>query len=354
MKYKRILITGGAGFVGSNLALKFKKDYPHCEIISLDNLNRKGSELNLPRLKEAGIIFVKGDVRNIKDIESVGNFDLLIECSAECSVLAGYKDSARYLIDTNLVGAVNCLEAAKDNKADFIFLSTSRVYPIEVLRSIKLVEQNTRFEVSSKQKIKGISKKGISEQFPLGGHRSFYGTTKLSAELLIQEYINGYGMRGVINRCGVIAGPWQMGKIDQGVLALWVARHIYRGKLSYIGFGGRQVRDILHVDDLYELIILETKKMKNCSGKIYNIGGGVNNSVSLLELTDICRKITGNKIKINKINKVRLADIPYYVSDCSKVKKDLGWFPKKDLNKTASDILDWISRNKKDLYNIFK
>src|SRR3990172_3746260 len=115
---KLILITGGAGFVGSNLAIKIKKNNIKSRVIALDNLKRRGSELNMARLKDAGVEFIHGDVRNKEDLECIGPFDLMIECSAEPSVLAGYNESPAYLVNTNLLGTVNCLESVRKHKAD--------------------------------------------------------------------------------------------------------------------------------------------------------------------------------------------------------------------------------------------
>ncbi len=121
LNYRRILVTGGAGFVGSTLALAFKRDFPSMEVVALDNLKRRGSELNLPRLRAGGVGFVHGDIRNIEDLDAVGEMDLLLECSAEPSVLAGYGESPLYVIQTNLNGTVNCLEIARKHKMDTVF-----------------------------------------------------------------------------------------------------------------------------------------------------------------------------------------------------------------------------------------
>ncbi len=219
MDYKNILVAGGAGFVGSNLALRFKNEYPEINVIVFDNLKRRGSELNLPRLKEKGITFIHGDIRNKEDFNDI-TFDLLIECSAEPSVLAGLNGSPEYVLNTNLVGTLNCLELARINNAAIVFLSTSRVYPYYPINNANYDEKETRFELSAEQKIRGISKKGISERLSLEGPRSIYGATKLASELFITEYIETYKIKGVINRFGCIAGPWQMGKVDQGVVVL--------------------------------------------------------------------------------------------------------------------------------------
>jgi len=348
---KKILITGGAGFVGSNLALKLKAKYPGAEIFCLDNLKRRGSELNIPRLKTAGVNFVHGDIRNQEDFEEIGKIDLILECSAEPSVLAGITSSPSYLINTNLVGTINCLEFARQNKAAFIFLSTSRVYPIDPINNLGYIEEEKRFNLTGKQAITGSSREGIAENFPLDGARSLYGTTKLCSELLLQEYIYNYDLKGIINRCGVITGPWQMGKVDQGVFVLWVARHIFGGRLSYIGYGGtgKQVRDFIHIDDLFDILDIQLNDIEKFSGETWNIGGGLENSVSLRELTEICEKVTGNKINIASAKENRPADLKLFVTDCSKIKKLTGWKPKKNAEETVQDITDWINENKESL-----
>lgn len=337
--------------MGSNLAVRLKRDNPGGRIIALDNLKRRGSELNIYRLKEAGVEFIHGDIRNKEDLEAAGHFDLLLECSAEPSVLAGYDESPEYLINTNLSGTINCLEAVRQFKAEIIFLSTSRVYPLKIINGLKYTELDTRFELKPEQKTNGASSNGISEEFPLGGIRSLYGATKLASELMIQEYIDMYDMRGIINRCGVLTGPWQMGKVDQGFVVLWMARHIFKGELSYIGYGGKgkQVRDILHVDDLYNLIKLQINDLKRYNGEIFNVGGGKDLSISLCELTRLCQDITGTTIDIASEKENRKGDIPCYVTDCSKVRKATGWEPHKATQIILEEIYSWIMENKKTL-----
>lgn len=355
MNYKNILITGGAGFVGSNLALRLKKEYPDVQIIVLDNLMRRGSELNLPRLKKAGIEFVHGDIRNKEDLRFSEKIDLILECSAEPSVLAGTEGSPEYVINTNLMGTINCLEVARAHKADFLFLSTSRVYPVDEINKLDYKETETRFEIEDKQNIPGASSLGFNEEFPLGNARSFYGATKLCSEFLIREYMAAYGIRAVINRCGVITGPWQMGKIDQGVAVLWMARHAWANKpLSYIGYGGmgKQVRDLIHIDDIFEVVKIEIENMDDHNGEIYNIGGGLSNSLSLQEMTKLCQEITGNTIEISSILEDRPNDVRSYITDCRKFQNKTGWKTKKDARQTLRDIYEWIEENKKDLESI--
>lgn len=352
---KRVLITGGAGFVGSSLGLGLAERYPDWKITALDNLKRRGSELNLPRLKQAGIEFIHGDVRNIEDLDPVAlQPNLILECSAEPSVLAGY-NSPGYVLQTNLVGTVNCLELARQTQADFIFLSTSRVYPIANLSTLKYTETETRFQLLDEQSLPGVSSQGISEEFPLDGARSLYGATKLASELLIAEYADAYGMRTLINRCGVLTGPWQMGKVDQGVFALWMAFHYFQKSLKYIGYGGtgKQVRDFLHIADLLDLIDIQIQKFEELQGKTFNVGGGVENTLSLYETTQLCQKITGCQIPITPVNETRSGDVPIFITDASKIIQATGWKPKRNGETTLKEIYEWIYQFKDVVSNVF-
>ncbi len=348
MHLKKILITGGAGFVGSNVAVALKQHLSGTEIIVLDNLYRKGSALNVPRLEQHGIKFIKGDVRNPQDLAVAGKIDFLIECSAEPSVLAGKDGDTDYLVQTNLYGAINCAELCRKNNAGMIFLSTSRVYPIEPLTSCKLMEKDSRFELSDEQKVSGLSSKGVSEEFPMEGARSIYGATKYAAEIMLEEYRQAFSLPIVINRCGVIAGPWQFGKVDQGIAVFWLASHMFGKPLKYIGFGGtgKQVRDMMHIDDLIRLLILQLKDPAKYSKGVWNVGGGRKISVSLIELTKICREITGNKVEIGIDPKTRYADIPVYISDTSKITSFCGWEAEKPVKAIIEDIYKWLNDNK--------
>ena len=188
-----ILITGGAGFVGSSLALHFKNKFPSAKITAFDNLKRRGSEINLQKFKDAGIEFIHGDIRNPSDFEAIkGNWNFFFECSAEPSVLAGLDSSPKYVLETNLIGTINCLEFSRQFCEHFIFLSTSRVYSISPLKEINLREGNSRFEASQEQSLPGITPKGINEKFPTDSSRSLYGASKLSSEYLVQEYTSNY------------------------------------------------------------------------------------------------------------------------------------------------------------------
>lgn len=354
LKYKNILITGGAGFVGSNLAIKLKENYPSVNIIVFDNLKRRGSELNLTRLIQKNINFVHGDVRNQEDFDFSQTIDLVIDCSAEPSVLAGI-NSPEYSLHTNLLGTINCLEFCRKNNCDLVFLSTSRVYPITELNQISFVETDSRFEISPSQIITGVSPKGINENFPIGKQRSIYGATKLASEFLIQEYIHNFKIKAVINRCGIITGPWQMGKVDQGIIPLWLARHFWKNKpLSYIGFGGtgKQVRDFINIDDLYRVIDIQINNLSKHNGETYNIGGGHQNSFSLLELTQLCQKITGNTINISQETQNRPDDVRIYISDTSSFHQISQWSCLKTKEQTLEEIYHWIIDNQNILEKI--
>jgi CDP-paratose 2-epimerase len=355
MELKSLAITGGAGFVGSNLACSFRRRYPDLSVTAMDSLKRWGSELSLTRLREASVEFVHGDIRCPDDLAELPDFDLLIDCSAEPSVHAGTKGSPSYVLDTNLTGTVHCLELARQRKAAFLFLSTSRIYPIASINALPFVEEETRFRwTAPDEAIAGFSDRGLAEDYPLHGARSFYGASKLACELLIQEYVESYGMPALINRCGVLAGPWQMGKVDQGVVTLWVARHVFGLPLEYIGFGGqgKQVRDLLHIDDLFDLIVLEISAPKAWDGRVYNVGGGCEVSVSLRELTELCRRETGREVPIGSVPETAAADLRIYLSDTRKVEADFPWKPKRSPAQIVHDIRSWIDENRASLIQV--
>ena len=366
---KRILITGGAGFVGSRLALAFAED---ALVTVFDNLRRRGSELNLPDLRRAGIEFVHGDIRVPDDLAALThNFDLMIEASAEPSVSAGQTGSPAYVIAANLVGTANCLDFARKKAGRFLFLSSSRVYSIASLREIQLEETPERFEIAPNKSagaflaqsgsafsaagLTGVSQKGISEDFPTARARSFYGTTKLASEMLIQEYAESYGLEALINRCGVIAGPGQFGKTDQGVFTMWIAYHYFGIPLKYTGFRGmgKQVRDLLHPDDLVELVKKQIQDAGRWQCEIFNVGGGREISVSMREMTDVCREIVGKEVPVSKEDETMPWDVPLYLSDKGKVSAAYGWSPRKGIKDIVSETAAWIQKNERLLEPLF-
>jgi CDP-paratose 2-epimerase len=352
---RRILVTGGMGFVGSWLALMLKERIPSSEVIAFDNLKRRGSDLNVPRLSAAGISFIHGDIRCTEDLESVGSFDLLIDCSAEPSVKAGLHGSPRPILSTNLIGTLNCLEAARRNDAAFLFISTSRVYPINLLNAVPFEETETRFAFADQTELPGVSCHGIAEDFPLGEFRSLYGATKLAAEFVMKEYAAFHDMPVLINRCGIITGPWQMARVDQGVVALWTVRHAIKKPLRYIGFGGtgKQVRDILDVRDFGELVLRQIANDSKWDGRIYNVGGGVDHAVSLAELTDLCQDVTGHTIDILPHLDTSPEDLRIYMTDHRNVSEDFEWHPEKSIRETVSAIHNWFRDNRDQLIHLW-
>ena len=341
----KILITGGCGFVGSNIAIFLKKKIKKVDIYSLDNLFRKGSRINLMRLKKHKINNFKFDVSDYKKLSELNKFDLIIDCCAEPAIEVSDKDPDR-VFNTNLVGTFNILKKCAKDKTNIIFLSSSRVYSIEKLRKL----------IKTPNLTKKINKKiEIKENFETSSASSMYGFTKIASEKLIKEMFFKTKLKYIINRLGVIAGPWQFGKQDQGFIPLWVAKHFLKKNLSYIGFGGNghQIRDIIHIDDVNEIILIQIKNLKRINNNIFNIGGGMKNAISLKNLTLKCEKITGNRLAFKKVKKTSIFDIPYYVTDNSKVKKIYKWKPSRNIDKILNDIYIWLIKNKY-LKNYFK
>src|ERR1019366_1247252 len=343
----RVLVTGGAGFIGASLCVALAERHRDWQIVASDNLFRRGSELNLPRLRATGVVFVHGDVRHSDDLERAGRFDALVECSAEPSVMAAVEGASRFVVGTNLLGAHLCLELAARHRAQVIFLSTSRVYPIAGLNALAFNETESRFSLLDEQSVAGASREGISASFALHGPRTLYGSTKLGAELLVAEYGAMHGLSTTINRCGVIAGPWQMGKVDQGVFTHWILSAYLGRRLRYIGFGGtgKQVRDLLHIDDLVDLVELQLGDPVGWAGTTHNVGGGRAISLSLREATALCEELIGKPLTVAESNDDRPGDVRIYLSDCRKLYAHTTWRPTRDARRILGDTLAWIRRH---------
>jgi CDP-paratose 2-epimerase len=351
---KTILITGGAGFIGSNLSIALKSE-GHT-VICFDNLSRRGSELLLRRILQHGCSFIHGDIRNQEDLLKIKvPLDIMIECSAEPSVLVGTEgEDARFQLNNNLFGTINCFELARIRHIPVIFLSTSRVYPYSAINNLTFHERPTRFEYADNHP--GVSRKGISTSFTLQGQRSLYGASKIASEYILQEYSVQYDLPSIINRCGVIAGPWQLGKVDQGVFTYWLSRHYFGKGLRYIGFGGsgKQVRDLLHIDDLIRLIKNQLNTVENFHGEVFNVGGSVFSNLSLLETTILCRKITGKKVRISSTFNNRPADVKWFITDNGDTESVFGWKPLKKPEDIITDIYTWLSSHEEAFSCILK
>ncbi len=335
----KILITGGCGFVGSNLAIYLKKRLKNSKISSLDNLFRNGSKVNQSRLEQFSIRNYKINIQDYNKISKLPKFDLIIDCCAEPAIEISTKEPNR-VINTNLFGTFNILKKCKKDNSKILFLSTSRVYSINSLR--KLIEQKN---IINKINLKYM----IDENFETNSAKSLYGFSKLSSEHLIKEFSYSDNIKYIINRFGVIAGPWQFGKQDQGFMSLWVARHLFKYKLSYIGFGGHgnQIRDVIHIEDVCNIIYLQIRNLHKKFNNTFNIGGGLKNTISLKQLTLKCERLTGNKLKFKKIKKTSKFDIPYYVTNNKKINNFYNWKPLKDLDNILKDIHEWLVNNKK-------
>ena len=246
-------MTGGAGFIGSSLSVSLSTRWPDWDVIAFDNLSRRGSELNLSRLRAAGVRFVHGDIRERDDLLSVEAVDALVECSAEPSVIAGLSGRTDYLIETNLLGAYHALELARRDDAQIVFLSTSRVYPVARAQRRGADRGSDALRARRRAGTARSLGRRVStrrSRLPARGRSTEPRSSRPSC--LIEEYAAAFGLRTVVDRLGVVAGPWQMGKVDQGVFTHWLLAHHFGRPIDYIGYGGRgkQVRDLLHVDDV--------------------------------------------------------------------------------------------------------
>ena len=339
----KILITGGCGFVGTNLALFL--NFKGFKIESLDNLSRKGSKYNLKLLKKKKIKNYKLDIYNQNKLKKLPKYDLIIDCCAEAAVEVSKKEMDK-VVNTNLIGTINILKKAKKDKSKLIFLSSSRVYPIK--ESNKTIKNKI---IKSKIKIK----KMFNEKDNIQGVRTLYGLTKLSSEMFIEEFSYAYGLKYIINRCGVISGPLQFGKQDQGFVSLWIWRHLNKKNLNYIGYGGygNQIRDVLHIYDLCELVKLQIKKINKINNKLFTVGGSKKSYTSLKNLTYLCEKITGNQIRFKKILKTSIYDIPYYISDNNLISQTYNWKPKRNIIDVVNDTFLWLKKNKSIINRYF-
>ncbi len=347
MDLRKCLITGGCGFVGSSLALHLRQNLSGLRIIALDNFYRRGARLNIPRLQAAGIEIREGDVRDERIWQDLPPCDLVIDAAAEPSVMAGSTGSGvEYVVGTNLVGTLNLLEWCRIRGGRLIFLSSSRVYPVGALRAIPLRETADRLELDSTRPFSGVSEYGIGRGFPMEGARTLYGATKYASEVMVGEYAEQFGLDAVIDRCSVLAGPWQMGRTDQGIVALWAARHVFQRPLSYLGYGGRQVRDILHIQDFADLILRQARHPISLTGHLYLIGGGRDRAIGLRELTRLCAQDSGNAVPISEDPVVRPGDAPWIVLDSRATEEAFGWHPRYSVADTVRDTVRWIASNR--------
>jgi len=329
------------------MAKMLLQSHTNLKIIGLDNFSRKGSELNTSQLSDLGIDLIRGDIRSQSDIESLPKVDWVIDCAANPSVLAGLdgQSSSRQLMEHNLLGTINLLEYCKNHKAGLILLSTSRVYAASELAALPVETSEDRFELQDCD-VSGASSQGISEDFPTTAPLSIYGASKLASETLILEYGACFDFPVWVNRCGVLAGAGQFGKADQGIFSFWI--HSYREKkpLKYIGFNGtgHQVRDALHPKDLVPLLSRQMLEPDWEAPKIINIGGGVENSISLRELSSWCEDRFGQN-EVLASQDERPMDAPWIVMDSTTAQNAWNWSVKTEIEQILEEIANHAEKN---------
>jgi CDP-paratose 2-epimerase len=330
----RILVTGGAGFIGTNLVHRLLSlGHPVC---ILDNLSRLHVHRNLSWLLSTHSDLLKvevGDVRDrqtvrriVRDVDHV--FHLAAQVAVTTSVDAPIAD-----FETNVVGTLNVLEAirAMPSPPSILYTSTNKVYG--ALEELPL-------DTGEKRYIReGTVDDGIDEGCPLSFH-SPYGCSKGAAEQYVLDYHRTYGIRSVVFRMSCIYGPHQFGNEDQGWVAHIMSRALAREPVTIYG-DGRQVRDILHIDDLVNAMVLAYEKIDSISGKAFNIGGGPQNTISLLELIE-----TLDRLDIKppiSFSRWRIGDQKYYVSNTSRFSSKTGWAPQVSIQKGIRSLYSWLA-----------
>ena len=356
-----ILVTGGCGFIGSHVAFHLSKS-GH-KVAVMDNLVRRGSEGNVSLLVKQGISFFHGDVRNPEDLASLpAGIELICDASAQPSVVTGYANPL-FDIANNGFGAINILEYARVRRIPLIFWSSNRVYGADRLNALPRRETATRLEYDADawnrlpvdQRPAGFHPAhGVSAEFSIdGGQRSIYGLSKLIADAACQEYAHAYDLPIVVNRFGVISGVGQFGHADQGWVVWWAVAHWFNLPLTYLGWQGKQVRDVLFVEDMLSLLDLQMHRLPQLRGEVFNVGGGAANSISLCEATQTMQEISSRTTPINIAGEPRRGDIALYWTDNRKVGRVLGWKPETNLRTGFRRIFDWIRANEKELRAIY-
>lgn len=351
------LVIGGCGFIGSHVALHLRAQGHRISV--MDNLVRRGAEQNITNLERHNISFFHGDVRNPEDLNNLpAGIELICDTSAQASVVSGYANPL-FDISNNALGVIHVLEYARPRHIPLIFWSSNRVYGADRLNALPRRETATRFDydidvwnrISPEQRPTGFHPiHGIAEDFSIdGGQRGIYGLSKLIADAACQEYAQAYDLPIVVNRFGVISGAGQFGYADQGWVFWWAIAHWFQLPLSYLGWQGKQVRDILFVEDMLELLDLQIKQISQFRGEVFNLGGGAANSISLREATTAMQEISSRSTLITQSENARRGDIVLYWTDNRKAVWQLGWKLKTDLRTGFVRLFEWISKNETQL-----
>ena len=343
MRSMKVLITGICGFVGNALARRLVELADNLGVFGIDNLMRPGSETNR-RLKTQKIRIFHGDIRCASDLETLPSVDFVIDAAANPSVLAGVdgKSSSRQLLEHNLMGTLNLLEFCRREHAGFILLSTSRVYSIKRLSSLPIAIERARFQPRFEgESPEGITQNGVSERFSTEAPISLYGASKLASETLALEYGETFDFPVWINRCGVLAGAGQFGTSEQGIFSYWLHGWKSGQELRYIGFRGQgfQVRDAFHPDDLADLVLKQLSDSPTPCRRLVNVGGGLQNSMSLRELSDWCTERFGPREVLAELAE-RAFDIPWLVMDSAQATRLWAWQPRRTLSSILGEIAD--------------
>jgi CDP-paratose 2-epimerase len=334
----RVLITGGAGFIGTNLASALAQGGD--QVVVFDNLSRRGVSDNLEWLTthHPGIQFVHGDVRDAEALaDVVRGADRIFHLAAQVAVTTSVVDP-RTDFEINLLGAVNALEAARLHapEAPFFFTSTNKVYG--GMEDLRIVRRGERYEYEDLPT-------GVAESRPLDFH-SPYGCSKGGADQYVRDYARIYNLPTVVFRMSCIYGPHQCGNEDQGWVAHFAREALAGRGLSFYG-DGRQVRDVLYVGDLVRAFRMAADAIDRTAGEVFNIGGGPENTTSLLELVAELEEICGHKVPVNYAP-WRPGDQRIYVSDVRKAGEVFGWAPQVSRTEGVRRLIDWLRESNLD------
>src|SRR5712671_6267439 len=330
---KQAVVFGGAGFIGSNLSKSLLDDGYH--VVVFDSLARRGSELNLAWLKQlkcAGRIeFIQGDIRDSRAVAAAAQqADEIYHLAAQVAVTTSV-ENPRADFEVNALGTLNVLEAARHSgrRPPIVFTSTNKVYG--GLEDVGTVEQETRYE------FRDLSM-GVPESRPLDFH-SPYGCSKGAADQYVRDYHRIYGLPSIVFRMSCIYGPHQFGNEDQGWVAHFCITGIRGGQLTIYG-DGKQVRDLLYVDELVELMLRAYKNIDRVAGQVFNVGGGPTNTISIwTEFRDVLRPLVGELPAMN-FAEFRPGDQKIYVSDIRKAQTLLGWAPSVKIAEGLGMLID--------------
>jgi len=332
----KIFITGGAGFIGSNTAKRFIAD-GH-EVVIFDNLSREGVEKNLDWLRGIGKYeFIKGDVTNYEELQKVfaeRKFDVVFHFAAQVAVTTSVADPRSDFLN-NILGAFNLLESVRTSGQNpvVIYSSTNKVYG--GMEEENIVLNGKRYELADYPE-------GVDEEYHLDFH-SPYGCSKGAADQYFHDYSRIYGLRTIVFRQSCIYGFRQFGKEDQGWVAWFIIAGLLNKPMTIYG-DGFQVRDVLFIDDLVEAYVLAIKNIDKTAGKIYNLGGGADKTLSLVEFLEILEEKLGRKLGPGR-SEPRAGDQKIYVSNVAKAGRDFGWAPKIAPQAGIDLLFNWVKDN---------